>query len=119
MNYYRLVSEYGYKGDESTVRRCVNIAKVKLGIVSSGVFISCNPEAGFEAEVDWRTAMTEIGGKRQMINIFCMCSKRSDKHFVRTYPCERQQAFFDAHLHGFHFLAVFFRLDYDNLTTAV
>ena len=34
--------------------------------------------------------------------------------------CERQQAFFDAHLHGFQFFGgVFPILIYDNLTTAV
>jgi hypothetical protein len=49
-----------------------------------------------------------------------MRSKYSGKHFVRCYPCERQQAFFDAHIHGFAFFGgVFPVLIYDNLTTAV
>ncbi len=51
---------------------------------------------------------------------FCMRSKYSGKHFVRCYPCERQQAFFDAHLHAFEFLGgIFAGLMYDNLPTAV
>jgi hypothetical protein len=49
-----------------------------------------------------------------------MRSKYSGKHFVRAYLCERQQAFFDAHLHAFQFFGgVFPVLIYDNLTTAV
>jgi len=118
--YHRLVEEYDYKGGESTVRRYVSMAKIKLGLDRPGAFIPCDPEAGFEAEVDWGTATAEIGGKRQTIKIFCMRSKYSGKHFVRAYPCERQQAFFDAHLHGFQFFGgIFPVLIYDNLTTAV
>jgi transposase len=38
---------------------------------------------------------------------------------VRCYPCERQQAFFDAHLHAFEFFGgIFAVLIYDNLTSA-
>ncbi len=118
--YHRLVEEHGYKGSESTVRRYVSMAKMKLGLDRPGAFIPCDPEAGFEAEVDWGTATAEIAGKRQTIKIFCMRSKFSGKHFVRAYPCERQQAFFDAHLHSFQFFGgIFPVLIYDNLTTAV
>ncbi len=118
--YHRLVGEHGYKGSESTVRRYVSMAKVKLGLDRPGAFIPCDPEAGFEAEVDWGAATAEIGGMRQTIKIFCMRSKYSGKHFVRAYPCERQQAFFDGHLHGFQFFGgIFPVLIYDNLTTAV
>ena len=47
-------------------------------------------------------------------------SRYSAKHFVRCYPCERQQAFFDAHLHAFVFFGgIFPVLVYDNLTAAV
>jgi len=118
--YNRLVEEHDYPGGESTVRRYVSMAKIKLGLDRPGAFIPCDPEAGFEAEVDWGTAMAVIGGMRQTIKIFCMRSKYSGKHFVRAYPCERQQAFFDAHLHGFQFFGgVFPVLIYDNLTTAI
>jgi hypothetical protein len=49
-----------------------------------------------------------------------MRSKFSGKHFVRGYPGERQQAFFDAHLHAFAFFGgIFPVLVYDNLTSAV
>ncbi len=118
--YNRLVSEHGYTGGESTVRQYVKMAKATLGINSSGAFIPCDPEAGFEAEVDWGTATAIIAGNRMQVKFFCMRSKYSGKHFVRAYPCERQQAFFDAHIHAFQFFGgIFPVLIYDNLTTAV
>lgn len=118
--YNRLVTERGYTGGESTVRRYVRNAKATLGIDNPGAFIPCDPEAGFEAEVDWGTATTIIGGHRVTLKFFCMRSKYSGKHFVRAYLCERQQAFFDAHIHAFQFFSgIFPVLIYDNLTTAV
>jgi len=60
--YNRLVVEHGYKGGESTVRRYVKLSRMRLGIDNPGVFIPCDPEAGFEAEVDWGTAKAIIGG---------------------------------------------------------
>ena len=118
--YNRLVEEYGYKGGESTVRRYVRFAKMSLGIDMPRVFVPCDPEAGHEGEVDWGTAMAILEGEQVRLKFFCMRSKYSGKHFVRYYPCERQQAFFDAHIHAFGFFGgVFPVLIYDNLTTAV
>jgi hypothetical protein len=49
-----------------------------------------------------------------------MRSRFSGRHFVRAYPCEKQQAFFDAHIHAFRFFGgVFPTVVYDNLTSAV
>ena len=118
--YNRLVLEQSYKGCESTVRNYVRMAKIVLGISTPQVFIPCDPEAGCEAEVDWGTAEAVIAGERLRLKFFCMRSKYSGKHFVRFYPCERQQAFFDAHIHAFEFFGgVFPVLIYDNLTSAV
>ena len=118
--YNRLVEEHDYKGGESTVRRYVKVAKIDLGLDTPQAFIPCDPEAGYEAEVDWGTATAIIAEERIRLKFFCMRSKYSGKHFVRFYPCERQQAFFDAHIHAFHFFGgVFPVLIYDNLTTAV
>lgn len=116
----RLVNEHGYKGSESTVRRYVRLAKLTLGIEAPRAFIPCNPEAGHEAEVDWGMATAIISGEETRLKFFCMRSKYSGKHFVRFYPCERQQAFLDAHIHAFSFYnGIFPILIYDNLTTAV
>ena len=119
--YNRLKTEQGYEGSESNVRRYVRMVQMELGLdIACQVFIACEPEAGQEAEVDWGTATAVIGGEKVRLKFFCMRSKYSGKHFVRFYPCERQQAFFDAHIHAFIFFGgIFPVLIYDNLTTAV
>jgi transposase len=118
--YNRLRSEHGFKGAETTVRRYVREAKLRLGLNGQAAFIPCDPEAGIEAEVDWGRCLANIGGQETSVKFFCMRSKFSGKHFVRCYPCERQQALFDGHLRAFSFFGgVFPVLIYDNLTTAV
>ncbi len=118
--YNRLRAEHGFKGAETTVRRYVRQAKIRLGLSGHQAFIPCDPEAGIEAEADWGRCRAIIGGKETLLKFFCMRSKYSGKHFVRCYPCERQQALFDGHIRAFSFFGgVFPRLIYDNLTTAV
>lgn len=118
--YQRLQQENGYTGGESTVRHYVREAKIRLGLGKQKAFIPLEPEIGREAEIDWGTVTAVIGGDEMTVKFFCMRSKYSGKHFVRCYPCERQQALFDAHIHGFRFFGgVFPVLIYDNLTAAV
>jgi len=65
---------------------------------------------GIEAEIDWGTVLAVIDGQTMTLKFFCMRSKYSGKHFVRCYPCERQQAFFDAHMRGFEFFGGIFQV---------
>jgi transposase len=118
--YNRLKQEHGFVGSESSVRRYVREAKLRLGLGKSKAFIPCDPKCGQEAEVDWGGAAAYIGGVKIGIKIFCMRSRYSGKHFVRAYHCERQQAFFDGHMHAFEFLGgIHPVLVYDNLSSAV
>lgn len=118
--YHRLCNEYQYQGAASTVRRYVRIAKQRIGCGSKQVFIPLEPSIGQEAEIDWGTCFAILNGEKVRLKLFCMRSKFSGKHFVRCYPCERQQAFFDAHVQAFsYFGGIFPVLIYDNLTTAV
>jgi len=118
--YRRLKQEHGFSGAETTVRKYVKEAKLRLGLCGQQAFIPCEPAIGGEAEVDWGTCYAIIGGQSIKLKLFCMRSKYSGKHFVCCYPCERQQAFFDGHMQAFSFFGgVFPVLIYDNLTTAV
>ncbi len=118
--YNRLRQEHNFKGSETTVRRYVREAKLRLGVGAQQVFIPSDPQSGVEAEVDWGQCIAILGGVETKLKLFCMRSKFSGKHFVRCYPCERQQALFDGHIRGFSFFGgVFPILIYDNLTTAV
>lgn len=118
--FQRLVAEHGFEGSVSNVRKYVREAKERLGIARCRAFIPLDPELGREVEVDWGTATAIIGGEKQRVKFFCMRSKGSGKQFVRLYPCERQQAFFDGMQRGFAFFGgVFQRVIFDNLTSAV
>jgi transposase len=118
--YSRLVSEHGFSGSESNVRRHVRVAKERLGLSRGKAFLPLSPEVGLEAEVDWGTATVILEGSAVRVKFFCMRSKYSGKHFVSLYPCERQQAFFDGLMKSFNFFGgIFPVLIFDNLTTAV
>lgn len=118
--YRRLKQEHGFFGAETTVRKYVKEAKLRLGLCGQQAFIPCEPTLGGEAEVDWGTCHAIIDGQSVKLKHFCMRSKYSGKHFVCCYPCERQQALFDGHMQAFSFFGgIFPVLIYDNLTTAV
>ena len=118
--YTRLVEEQGFKGSEATVRRWVRQCKNRLGLGMQQAVIPLDPECAQEAEVDWGTAHVRMAGELRKVKIFCMRSRYSGKSFVRAYPWERQEMFFDGHIHAFYFFGgVFLILVYDNLKTAV
>ncbi len=118
--YTRLVEEEGYAGSEVTVRRYVRQVRAKEGVEPSRAYLILEPECGREAEADWGRAIAIMQGTRVPFHFFCMRSRFSGKPFVRAYPCEKQQAFFDAHVHAFDFFGgVFPTVVYDNLTSAV
>ena len=99
--YHRLKNERGYQGCESSVRRYVREARIRLGTAVSNVFIPLEAELGKEAEIDWGNCHAVLGGAHVRLKMFCMRSKGSGKHFVRCFPCERQQAFFEGHIEAF------------------
>lgn len=118
--YNRLRQEHDYMGSETAVRQYVRSAKLRIGVGARQAFIPLDPKIGVEAEVDWGTCGAILNGKFVRLKHFCMRSKYSGKHFVCCYPCERQQALLDGHIHAFsYFGGVFPVLIYDNLTTAV
>lgn len=118
--YHRLKSELDYSGGETTVRRYVREAKLKLGLTNQQAFIPSDSTTAQEAEVDWGNCLAVIASESVKLKLFCIRSKCSGKHFVRCYPCERQQALFDAHIQAFSFFGgIFPVLIYDNLTTVV
>lgn len=118
--YTRLVAEEGYKGSEVNVRRFVRLAKAKLGTEPPGVFLILDADCGQEADADWGRGVAILRGVKTPFHFFCLRPRFSGKHFVRAYPCEKQEAFFDAHIHAFDFFGgVFPTVVYDNLTSAV
>ena len=118
--YTRLVEEEGFQGSETTVRRWVREWKASQGWGQREAVVPLDPEAAREAEVDWGTAWVRMAGQRRRIKLFVMRSRYSGKAFVRAYPWERQEMFFDGHRHAFeYFGGVFPELVYDNLSLSV
>jgi transposase len=116
----RLVDEHGFRGAESTVRKWVRQWKAAHGKGDCKAVIPLDPEVSQEAEVDWGTARVWMAGQLRQIKLFVMRSRYSGKPFVRAYPWERQQMFFDAHMRAFaYYGGVFRQLVYDNLSVAV
>ncbi len=58
----RLKQECGYQGSETTVRRYVREAKLRLGVDAPRVFIASDPQAGIEGEVDWGRYLAILAG---------------------------------------------------------
>ena len=118
--YTRLVEEEGFQGSETTVRRWVREWKAAQGWGKQEAVVPLDPEVVREAEVDWGTAWVRMAGQRRRIKLFAMRSRYSGKAFVRVYPWERQEMFFDAHMQAFeYFGGVFPELVYDNLSLSV
>jgi transposase len=83
-------------------------------------FLPLEFELGTYAEVDWTEAYFYLKGKETKAHIFVMKLRGSGGFYVRAYPFEKQEAFFDGHIKCFEFMSgVPFRITYDNLKTAV
>lgn len=118
--YDRLVEEHGFQGAESTVRHYVRNRKAELGLRGQEAMVPLEPEPGREAEVDWGEAVVKMDGRECKVKLFCFRSRASGRSFVRAYPGEGQEMFFDGHIHAFaYFGGIFPVVVYDNLKTAV
>lgn len=118
--YARLVAEHGFSGSEPTVRRWVREFKASRGEGRAAAVIPLDAEVAREAEVDWGSAQVRMAGQLITVKVFCMRSRFSGKPFLRAYPWERQEMFFDGHQRAFDYYGgVFPVLVFDNLKTAV
>ncbi|HEX2186201.1 MAG TPA: IS21 family transposase, partial [Chloroflexota bacterium] len=105
---------------ESTVRQYVRERKRALGLLRRETFVPQQYAWGEEAQVDWYEAVAEVDGTPATWQVFSLRSMASGAAFHRAYPRATQQAFLEAHEHGFaYFGGVFQRLRYDNLGAAI
>jgi transposase len=108
----------GYSGGESTVRAYV--ARQRQAKRHPALYLPLEYDPGMDAQVDWGEAAVEMGGARRAVQLFVMRLCYSRRLFVRAYPTQKQESFFEGHVHAFrHFGGVPRRLIYDNLGTAV
>ena len=115
---YTLLRATGYMGAEATVRTFV--ARTRRDQRRPKLFLPLAFDPGIDAQVDWGEAEVIINTVRQTVQVFVLRLGYSRKIFIRAYPTQKQESFFDAHVHAFRYLeGVPHRLSYDNLTTAV
>jgi transposase len=115
---YRQLQKEGYTGSEARVQSYLVELRKQTKIVPT--FLPLEFDPGEDAQVDWGEAQAEIGGQIQTIQFLVMQLNYSRKLFVKAYPRQKQEAFFEAHVHAFEFFGgVPARLTYDNLANAV
>lgn len=115
---YEDINEKGYRGSESGVRRYIGLQRRETK--KRKVYMPLEFDAGTDAQVDWGEAQAIIAGEQVTVQLFLMRLCYSRKLFVRAYPTQRQEAFFEGHILAFyHFQGIPHRLSYDNLKVAV
>jgi len=115
---YEALLPLGYTGSEVNVRHYV--AQVRKRDAKRPVFLQLEFDPGQDAQVDWGEAEVIMAGETIIAQLFVLRLCYSRKLFVRAYPTQKQEAFFEGHVQAFHYLGgVPLRLTYDNLSTAV
>jgi len=115
---FERVKQAGYLGSESGVRGY--IAQRRREKRRPQLFIPLEFDPGTDAQVDWGEAVADIAGKRETVQVFVMRLNYSRRAFVMAFPAQKQEAFFEGHVHAFrHLGGVTHRLAYDNLKAAV
>ena len=115
---YEVLRKRATSGSESNVRRY--IAQRRREKRRPKVYLPLEFDPGADAQVDWGEAVAIIGGERVTVQVFYMRLNYSRKLFMRAFPAQKQEAFFEGHVHAFqHFQGVPRRISYDNLKAAV
>jgi transposase len=108
----------GYTGSESGVRRYIGQRRRERK--KRQVYLPLEYDPGMDAQADWAEAQAIIAGEQVTVHLFLMRLCYSRKLFVRAFPAEKQEAFFEGHVLAFHhFGGVPHRIIYDNLKAAV
>lgn len=112
----RLVDEYDYQSSESSVRRVV----AELRQAEKETYIPLTFEPGTNAQCDWGSGYVYIDDEYTEVQLFCMRMTSSRQPFVRAFPHQKQEAFFEGHVQAFNHLGgVPATITYDNLKAAV
>jgi transposase len=113
--FQRLRDERGFSGGYTIVREYVAEATSR----SREMFVPLSHRPG-HAQADFGEADGYIAGEKVRFHYFCMDLPHSDGCFIKAYPAETAEAFFDGHVAAFSFLGgVPLSILYDNTRLAV
>ncbi|MCB8985299.1 MAG: IS21 family transposase [Ardenticatenaceae bacterium] len=108
---------YGYQGAESTLRRYVGLARRQT---RHKVFVLLDYQAGEAAQLDFGETDVIVADQRVVAQLFLMWLGHSSATFMKAYPAQTQEIFFDGHAAAFAFFGgVPRQVWYDNLKVAV
>jgi len=111
----RLKSERRFDGGYSIVKELI----LNIRRNDKEVFMPLNHPPG-EAQVDYFEALANIDGVLQKAHCFAMSLPHSDMFFVKAYPRECTESFWDGHVDAFSFFGgVPNRISYDNSRIAI
>src|SRR5690348_16816328 len=115
---FQILKRDGYSGSEARVQTYLVELRKRDKIPKT--FLPLEFDPGQDAQVDWGEALVDLAAERVKVHLFVMRLNFSRRSFVKAYPRQRQEAFFEAHVEAFHFFeGVPARLTYDNLASAV
>jgi transposase len=110
--WHRLKDELNFTGGETTIRQLVRRIKDQ----SVEAFVPLYFEPGEACQVDWGTAVADIGEQRVRVNLLCFRLCYSAAPFVMAFPSQRGEAFQEGHVAAMRFFGGVPRsLIYDNL----
>lgn len=115
---YKIIREEGYQGCEGSVHNyvCQQCKERKR----KEAYLPLEFDAGQDTQVDWGEATVRMAGETVKVQFFSMRLNYSKTRFVMAFPFQKQEAWFEGHIQGFHFFGgVPRRITYDNLKTAV
>ncbi|MBI9018433.1 MAG: IS21 family transposase [Phycisphaerae bacterium] len=111
----RLQQERDFKGSYTIVKQLV----AKLRKISRDVYMPLEHIPG-EAQVDYFQALANIDGILQKVHCFAMSLPYSDMFYVKAFPRECTESFWEGHVEAFRFFGgVPKRISYDNSRIAV
>ena len=109
---YEALQKSGYSGSESNVRHY--IAQRRRKQKQPKLYLPLEFDPGADAQVDWGEAVVILAGEQVTVQLFYMRLSYSRKLFMRAFPAQKQEAFFEGHVHAFHhFQGVPRRISYD------
>jgi transposase len=115
---FKMLLAEGYQGCEGGVHNY--ICQLRKERKRKEAYLPLEFDAGQDAQVDWGEALVRMAGETIKVQFFSMRLNYSKARFVMAFPFQKQEAWFEGHIQGFHFFGgVPRRITYDNLKTAV
>ena len=97
--YDRLVTECGFTGGETTIRRLVKELREK----SQEAFVPLAFPAGDALQIDWGEATVYLDGAKTIVNLFCARLCYSGAPMVLAYRRKNEESFLDALVQVFQY----------------